>query len=474
MMVFDAGKAARILNGSGDVDAFLRVADASDVAWWRVNTSQKNTLIGLAQKKDEESGVNWKLPGSITSWVKGYCLKQSVTVASKWVNSNVIPGDKHDRAGWLNYYLMECTMDRGFLVSKTDSNNVEDALNMLASKNPEGVPGAMRLKTGSKAGSIGSISDARLRDIMTIFLKAGFDSLPGSVKEFNNKDTSRDHLMNFVRKIGGNRETLSFCWRADTRSFQDIVDDGGFQAKCNSKNNETLVRHNLDKAWHPFQDASIKKFMWFRKGQKDNCLYSVISIGNSEHWKDYLSFPLVRDHKSWNMTDKKVLVKKDGSYQSVTLGVSWTYLYLFVLSDLILADTEKIQEWITAEKLRLKEGKSVGGGAFPERAARAIPMENIFGAVKIIRIHHADKATADDDHGFTARPVSYHLNYTHALAIKERWGVEADKLETEFMAAFRTDLVHRRWSPTGSVELPTIDNGLEVSVATFSKVRVGP
>jgi hypothetical protein len=137
----------------------------------------------------------------------------------------------------------------------------------------------------------------------------------------------------------------------------------------------------------------------------------------------------------------------------VTLGVSWTYLYLFVMSDLILADTAQIQTWITEEKERKGEGVSVGGGAFPERATRGIPMENIYGAVKFIRIHHADKATATDDHGFTARPVSYELNYSHARAIKEGWGVTGGS-KTGSRPLSRPTCCTAEWTPTGSINLP--------------------
>jgi len=174
------------------------------------------------------------------------------------------------------------------------------------------------------------------------------------------------------------------------------------------------------------------------------------------------------------MVDRQVLVKRNGRLETVTLGVSWTYLYLFVMSDLILADTAQIQTWITEEKERKGEGVSVGGGAFPERATRGIPMENIYGAVKFIRIHHADKATATDDHGFTARPVSYELNYSHARAMKERWGRDFERLENEFQAAFATDLLHRKWTPTGSINLPAEHLGLAITVASFHELRVGP
>lgn len=474
MLVFDPGVASRIVNAAGSVDEFLAAADASDCAFWRASTQQAQTLAAEAQQKDAAANRRPADNTSLTAWVKAYCLKQATTTASKWVYSNVIPASKVDRAGWLAYYLTECTMDRGFMISGGDAQEVDDGLNLLVSKNPEGGVGAMRLKTGRRDGGIDDVPAARLRGVLVRFLRAGFDALPGTVKAFNERDTSRDHLMNFMRKMSGDREAQSFCWRSDSRSMTEIGLDGGFQAKCNSANQETLAKNNMDKDWHPFNLPAIRQYMWFRKGQKDNCLYSVISIGNSEDWKDYLSFPLAADHKSWNMTDRQVSVQRNGRLETVTLGVSWTYLYLFVMSDLILADTEQIQSWIAAEKQRLKEGRSEGGGAFPERATRGIPMENIYGAVKFIRIHHADKATATDDHGFTARPVSYELNYGHALAMKERWGRDFERLENEFQAAFATDVIHRKWTPTGSLNLPEEHRDMKITVASFHQLRVGP
>lgn len=474
MLIYDPGAASRIVNAAAGVEEFIAAADACDIAWWRASTAQAATLAGEAQRKDEAANRRPADPTSLTAWVKAYCLKQSTTTASKWVYANVIPTSKVDRAGWLAYYLTECTMDRGFMISGGDAQEVDDGLNLLVSKNPEGGPGALRLKTGGRGGTLDDIPALRLRGILERFLRAGFDSLPGTTKAFNERDTSRDHLMNFMRKMSGNREAQSFCWRSDSRSMTEIGLDGGFQAKCNSANQETLAKHNMDKEWHPFRNPGVRQYMWFRKGQKDNCLYSVISIGSSEDWKDYLSFPLVADHKSWNVTDMPVMVMRNGRRESVTLGVSWTFVYLFVMSDLILADTQQIQDWIAQEKLRLKEGRSEGGGAFPERATRGIPMENVYGAIKFIRIHHADKATATDGHGFTARPVSYELNYNHRHAIQERWGRDFERLEREFQAAFATDLIHRQWTPTGSLNLPDEHHGLKITVASFHQLRVGP
>jgi hypothetical protein len=248
MLVFDPVRAASLVTDAGSVDDFLAAADASDVAFWRASTPQVQTLIGLAQVKDTTANRRPADGTSLTAWVKAYCLKQATTTASKWVYANVIPASKVDRAGWLAYYLTECTMDRGFMISGGDAQEVEDGLNLLVSKNPEGGPGALRIKSGRRDGSVDAVPAAQLRGI----LGASCEQVPtaGHVKAFNERDTSRDHLMNFMRKMSGDREAQNFCWRSDSRSMTDIGLDGGFQAKCNSANQETLSNNNMDKEWH--------------------------------------------------------------------------------------------------------------------------------------------------------------------------------------------------------------------------------
>ncbi len=440
----DAAK--KVAKESKDAAEFRTKANATDVPWWRAQAD-----VAKIQAETDKPDVK--------AFIKAFCRKVPFSSGATYIAEKVAPADNKGRTFWLKYFLMECNMIGG---STLPAEQVEDVINTLLSFKDE-KKGDLEIRYGS----FDNIPADKMRGLMTKLLTWGFDKIPGNAVDLQAGDSTVHQLSDYMRQITG-EERYQYAWRSDSRAFADIVDSEGFMAKGRSE--KYAQAFGMRAPWHPYSDPNVRKYMWFRKGQRDNCLYSIVSIAKTEEnadWRAYLPFPLLKD-APWGVSDKQVMCRVDGKWVTLKLGVSTTWLYLFVMSDLLVLDTGKLQ----------------GHEAFPEQGAAGIPLENIYGAIRFVRIYHApagDNPTAEkgaelDAVGLSALPVEAVYGAKHKYAMAMRWGEERrNKVAAVFDAAAHSGPVHVGWKPTGFAELkPAFDLGgkkVELSMLSFKELR---
>lgn len=226
-----------------------------------------------------------------------------------------------------------------------------------------------------------------------------------------------------------------FAWRGDDRSWATVTDAGGLLAKVIS-NAQYVSDINLSRPWHVFSDATFRNHMYFRRGQKDNCLDTCVSISMvgyddvypDEEFKTNACFPQLSVIVADRRTKAEIRYTPTGTQGVIEERrfVDIVRIYLIKLpagTDYI--DTGEAQHQYRSDR-------------FPEIAVRGAPTLNLCGYVTYIRVHHG--AGENMNEGFDAIPVkgSAHTDL--------RQPTEASR------AVFNAAVTRfsRRWNPDGS------------------------
>ena len=236
-------------------------------------------------------------------------------------------------------------------------------------------------------------------------------------------------------------------FRCDTRPYGDIAAKGGFHAKA--RNDMVYAAQiGLQNPWHPCSDPVVNQYMWFRKGAKDNCLNTVVSVGTSTDWMTYLPFPLLNDMPRGYTTTKRFFRFANGKSDSVELPVHHCWLYLFVMADLVAFKTGRFAH------------DQYGSEEFGEIGVGSVPIGNIYGAVKFARVFHGAAPSGGltapvgkklDEAGFSAYPVESigppQTKFAYSKISPEPAGITEIRRVFEEM---RKPIVrHLRWSSSG-------------------------
>ncbi len=345
------------------------------------------------------------------------------------------------RLGWFLYFLKEAKLRS----DKTEQQRVA-LLKIIQKYLHKKVPGpGLEFKS-----PLDSVDQNELRADLTVLLRIGFSAMCGFGEGHDESDCSDAALIQF-RRNGQVYQDIDYRWRADSRDFESIKSAKGFHTKADS---EGYAKANgMRDTYHPFSDPAIRKYLWFRRGQTDNCLYTVVSIGKSNDWKSYLPFPKVektlhaglfdksaRAPISSKYSEKFAMCKVGGLTKSVKLPVTETWLYMFLLTGLVI-ETNRIQSELLG-----------GKDAFPEEGVQEIPLADIFGAVKFYRFHHGP----DDEHGFTAVPEPGALiHFRNPFFQETKYSKKGfEMLLREFSGAPQSKPVSVKWTANGYADIP--------------------
>jgi hypothetical protein len=187
-------------------------------------------------------------------------------------------------------------------------------------------------------------------------------------------------------------------FRGDARDYTKLLehDQGAFQPKVKTK--FAVQKYNLSASWNPFSDDDVKNAMWWREGQADNDLYTVVSVA-----KDFATstkFPLIDDPGPdltiWPQGAKLILRppgQKSGEFaQQATVSRMHVYL-MRVAGDVY--DTQSHQ---------------AKASSFPEVGVASVPADDVVARMQILRIHYGN---AGDD-GHLVFVEDYNLIHEHA------------------------------------------------------------
>ena len=188
-------------------------------------------------------------------------------------------------------------------------------------------------------------------------------------------------------------------FRGDARDHAKLIehDQGAFRPKI--KTPFAINKYNLNATWNPFSDDDVKNNMYWREGQADNDLFTVVSVA-----KDFATstkFPLIDDpgpdlkiYPNGATLKLRNPVSKNEYDQPAT--VSRMYVYM------VTAD-----EGYDTQSYQTKES------SFPEIGVKGIAAEKFLARMEVIRIHYG--ATGDDGHVVYVADYNIHHANNHKL-----------------------------------------------------------
>ena len=405
----------------------------NDVAWGELTADQKNELAGRLKK----SPTTFTLAGAVErKWNEAAKLSGVTVDQLKLVDMDahaqfqlLRKGGEFTPQGWFLYFWKEAKNSINEAAAG-DKSALDEMARTLFVKKGGDIAVAPIVRAGQAPDADPDFESWLKRDPnnvtkfgrwLEILLKVGFRPYVAS------KDTLMDRRV----QTGGNpsgdlacadnlamaKEVVQtpFTWRCDSRPLKDLVTEGGFNTKGDQTKNYSAT-HGLREPWNPFSKAEHNQYYWFRKASKDNCKYTVVSVGLQADWRKVISFPRLCDTLAYgwpadlfqktggtvkpfaklSKDDQQKVAKLfkeswmlpaqcmvDGQLQSqpVLLPSMRTYLYLLILGGVVI-NTNAIQ----------------GSGGFPEVGVKRLALKNIYGAVEVVRFHHG----GDDPDGYTA------------------------------------------------------------------------
>lgn len=377
--------------------------DSAAIEWWKSTREEKlelEGLLALPQPAPHTSGPKPPLPKLSPAQAKckllfsTFCTPLSLN-QSKDAVASALTGE-FNRSGWLKYYFSEAAQAVA-LAPATDPNY------LLVSD----IANSFFLKSGASyevKRSYDSIDPQIFRQLLTVLLTIGFERVPATKQHMLAGDSSTAMIMNYMRWAGDppaegllprngaedvKRLQAQFKWRCDSRKYEEVSKSNGFLTKAYSEG--YAKAKGLREAWHPFNDDGLRSYLWFRKGQTDNCLYSVVSVGTGD-WQAFAVYPKIslssNNGKASGLNgylrERDVLCKnvKTGKLSKLKFPVTETYLYFFLQVGLVF-DT----------------GAAQGKNAYPEVGMASIPMSNIYGALRVVRYHRGDLDSVSDEAG---------------------------------------------------------------------------
>ncbi|NYZ64288.1 hypothetical protein [Luteimonas deserti] len=421
-------------------DNFTWGASAA-IEWWTCDFKQRGDLQKLVAAGAKQADCKTLLSRLCNALSVGDC---------KAAIGQFTTGE-FNRSGWLQYFFNEAA---GAVGSKPhtdpDRRLVVDIGNSFFFKNGGDIEQKYAYDT----------VDAKVfKQLLYVLLTIGFDRVPATKEHILAGDSSNALIMSHMLWAGNDDEDapkspggiaikripIRYKWRCDSRQYSDVVAANGFVTKSNSEGYARLK--SLREDWHPFSDEGPRSYMWFRKGQTDNCLYNVVSVGTGD-WQGFVVYPKIDlsggavNKLSGYLGTRKVNCKsvKTSTVVQLDLPVSETYLYLFLQIGPVF-DT----------------GAAQGSNAYPEVGMASIPLKNIFGALRFVRYHLGPEASVKDDAGMIVfcDKSKTHENSDDAHSIRASCGREVyGATAIQFETVKNAPPLQVKWAATGYTKQP--------------------
>lgn len=411
------------------------------IQWWDVSQEQKTALV----KEVKPAGAQQK---DCISMLQAFCTVISNEKVLEAVKA--FTKDEYDRYGWFQYFYIEAKV----AVASAPDTDPNAALVRDIGNSFFYVKGGDR----RKKISFDDVGDSIFRQLLQVLLTIGFERMPATKQQMLAGDSSNAMIMNKMRYadnsgstealVSGDKEgtkinqiPIAFHWRGDSRNWNLIAKDQGFITKADSE--KYAASKNMRAQWHPFSSEGFRSYMWFRKGQTDNCLFSVVSVGAGK-WPAFLVYPKIAlsggkvAKVGGYLKPRKVRCQKvsDNSIKELDLPVAETYLYLFLSMGMVF-DT----------------GAAQGNTAYPEVGMANIPLKNIFGCLRFERyfLGHEDDVRDEDGQVVKCDKMGAKLNEDDALSIESSCGQQVyEKLRAAFNAVKESEPIRVAWTAGGA------------------------
>jgi hypothetical protein len=351
--------------------------------------------------------------------------------------------DEFSREGWFIYFYQEAKGRR------ENRDEILEIMNQLFVCPEDIMHGATKYELQPPHKSLEDVDAGELRGILEELLNIGFEKVPLSTRPGAITDSSYDVAQ--AKIYYDVNEHVAAAWRGETRDWNTIKSHGGTLTQANFE--KRAIDLNMRADWHPFQTPRNRQYLWYRRGQNDNCKYSVVSLGN--HFRVAASFPKLEDRVSWPGMPHGVdqynfsTIKSEGELDVGGRKYSSKYLAEVTLTCARGQVTQTMivtrvyvalvfrQGWIvnthlkqvkSKNKTELSELINVGRTpGFREIGSGDVPFKYYFGVIGILRVHHG----SDDNDGYTVCPsrrLSFHKTRKDMLEIF----ADEDKAKTAY------------------------------------------
>ncbi len=128
----------------------------------------------------------------------------------------------------------------------------------------------------------------KYRALLTKLLNIGFREMPAQAVSLPGAGQVKEMFLDRISALKhGNRVPVAIGYRGDTRDYDTVISHSGALSRAD------LGLNNMNQPWHPFSDPVVGGKTYGRGASGDNCLYSVLSIGNDVSVP--VGFPLIED-----------------------------------------------------------------------------------------------------------------------------------------------------------------------------------
>jgi hypothetical protein len=394
------------------------------------------------------------------------------------------PPHKWGRMFWFSYFWKEAkeSMSRSDLTTSgysafganTPLANTAQIFNWLFVK-PANFTGITKLDLKVP---LERVPDTRLLSCLHVLLEIGFKRVPLESVSGEVCDAAYEWKQYCILK---DKMRLEIAWRSEDRTAEQIMAKGGFEPQ--SHDEDWATHTNMRADWHPFSQQSVRRFLWYRMNQKDNCKYTVTSL--AKELRVSLGFPkldtdnfptLPRSNPQTMSALERTACVKDGQplIGEVTLAGGGRTEQRFMIVTKVTVAQVLLEKYIF-DSQQAQESYRVGSG-FRELGVGKVPMRNIVGLFVFYRVHHG----ITEDEGFTALIAAREcspIEEKHLLRFcaSEREAQQLVGILTPlYNQTLRTGPIASAWGPTGYKEptrrLLLSDN---TTPATVSRVMLG-
>jgi len=316
---------------------------------------------------------------------------------SRWpgikdVRAPFLTDDSKSFGYWFNYFWEEARQVD--TLSEGDKARLCDAFYAVLTKS--GV--------GFTPVTLALVSNEKKLQILTTLLVIGFKRValdgmlpaPGSSVQVDKAVDGGKVFLNHMQYLEkGNTNIISLGFRADGRTYDQLVLQNGLGARARSGGQTIYTDYGLDQAWHPFSLQIYANSLFLRKGiNKDNCLHTVVSV--SLEFAEILPYPLLSDGSlfrwantpltNWTTADETEALAHRFKVRAVRTQPGGAIDHLESEIRVFVLRTDNTRAFST-KNWQKKVGVT---NPFPEAAVNSIPVENILAEIEVTRKHFFD------------------------------------------------------------------------------------
>jgi hypothetical protein len=235
-------------------------------------------------------------------------------------------------------------------------------------------------KEASYYNNLGPNRQEELRKLLKGMMDKGFTTWSKKTEKAPNKGMPEkgEKLLPKIDALGPQQFGVGF--RGDSRDPDTLIahDKGAFNRKVQSP--FAINSYNLAQAWNPFSQDEVKNTMYWREGQADNDLFTVVSV--AKNFATASKFPLLddppKDLKVYAQ-QAELVVSSDSTNARTTVKTAVSRMYVYMVA---------IDEGFNTEEYQVSR--------FPEIGVQEVKAEKFLAHMQILRLHFGPKG--DDGH----------------------------------------------------------------------------